>query len=163
MKRSVIFTFCILIGGVTGCSQSTIQKQESKSKMELASDSWTVTPPFDLLVTAADGDNVNYRILGQPDTFGFTHSPLVANKPHKSLWFYFGEEKILDVPIQIKAVKKGSNKIDTLHTGSFYEGAEAGPDTINMPSLLTFPSSGTWQVLVYADKVLKETLVVEVN
>ncbi|WP_445509618.1 hypothetical protein ACUMHR_17000 [Rossellomorea marisflavi] len=110
MKRSVIFTFCILIGGVTGCSQSTIQKQESKSKMELASDSWTVTPPFDLLVTAADGDNVNYRILGQPDTFGFTHSPLVANKPHKSLWFYFGEEEILDVPIQIKAVKKEATK-----------------------------------------------------
>lgn len=110
MKRSVIFTFCILIGGVTGGSQSTFQKQESKSKMELASDSWAFTPPFDLLVTAADGDNVNYRILGQPDTFGFTHSPLVANKPHKSLWFYFGKKRFSTYQSKSKLLKKEATR-----------------------------------------------------
>jgi hypothetical protein len=35
------------------------------------------------------------------------------------------------------------------------------PDSVNMPSTLKFPSAGIWKVLVYIDRELYESIVIE--
>lgn len=49
-----------------------------------------------------------------------------------------------------------------MFSGQFYEGAQINENEVNMPSLLGFPSSGIWNLLVYVNDELSGNIVVEV-
>lgn len=138
-------------------------KQKDPNVDEISNDSWDLSPTFNHTVEYENGKEGSYTIVGNKQTVGFTGPFPIPAEKKKYFWFYFGKENIYDKPVEIKAIKKGTEEAVVLHEGSFYEAAEVSPDSVNMPSNLHFPSAGLWKVLVYIDGKLYESIVVEVE
>lgn len=151
-------------GNTEETHQEDVQKNTNVVVYEVPNDSWDLSPTFEHFVKVEDGKELSYSIIGYEDTFGITGSiPMVAEKPHKIFWFYFGEENIYDQPVEVKAIKEGTKELIDLHSGTFYKGAEVSVASVNMPSSLQFPSAGVWKDLVYIDGEFYESIVVEVD
>ncbi|MBO8155070.1 MAG: hypothetical protein H0Z32_01300 [Bacillaceae bacterium] len=175
VNKSILSLFMILISGMLmACTSVTQHKKEANQKQEIQEHTegidhhiqaeWDLTPSFEHPITYEGGREGSYTIIGNQHTVGFTGPfPLEAGKGNKYMWFYFGDEQIYDQPVKIKAIKKDTEKLITLHSGSFFQGAEVSPDSVNMPSILKFPSAGRWKILVYIDGELFERLVVDVE
>jgi hypothetical protein len=130
---------------------------------QIPNSSWDLSPIFEHSIVDENGKEVSYTIIGNEKTLGFTGAMLMdAEQTHKMFWFYFGEENIYDKPVEVKAIKEGTEELVDLHSGSFYEGAEVSADSVNIPSHLEFPSAGLWKILVYIDDEFYESIVVEV-
>jgi hypothetical protein len=115
-------------------------------------------------VVFESGEKGSYTIVGSKDGIGFSGPfPIIATDKQKYFWFYFGAENIYDKPVEVKAIKKGTDEPVNvlLNTSTFYESAEASPGSVNMPSSLKFPSAGIWKVLVYIEGELYESIVIE--
>lgn len=178
-KKLILFLYMsLMVGAMIACTPDTKnenkgvpedtkpedEEREKEVAYEIPNDSWGLSPSFEHSVVDKDGKEVSYTIVGDQKTLGFTGDILMnVEKTHKIFWFYFGEENILDKPIEVKAVKEGTEEIVDLHLGTFYKGAEVSPDSVNMPSNIKFPSAGLWKILVYIDGELYESIVVEVH
>jgi hypothetical protein len=179
MKKLILFlSMSLLVGTLIACTDTNIENegvpeetnqeeiQETTNEVvyEIPNDSWDLSSTFEHSILDEDGKEVSYTIVGNEETLGFTGPiPMDAEITHKMFWFYFGEENIYDKPVEVKAVKEGTEELVDLHSGSFYEGAEVSPGSVNMPSHLEFPLSGLWKILVYIDGEFYESIVVEVN
>jgi hypothetical protein len=173
LKKFVVFliTLPLLLCLLSSCE--TERKNETKVKdikdrdsvvkyVEKYSD-WDFTPTFKYETEDENGVGITYKVIGKKDSFGIAGPfPIVAGISQKYFWFYWGEKKIKDQPVEIVAYKKGSNELIKLFSGEFYEGAQINENEVNMPSNLKFPSSGVWNVLIYINDELSGNIVVEV-
>jgi hypothetical protein len=144
--------------------QQEVSANANEVVYEIPDNGWELTPTFEHSVVFESGEKGSYTILGSKDSIGFTGPfPIMANEKQKYFWFYLGEENIYDKPVEVKAIKKGTEELVDVLWGpsTFYEGAEVSPGSVNMPSTLKFPSSGIWKVLVYIDGELYESIVIE--
>jgi hypothetical protein len=173
LKRYFIFliTLPLLLCLLSSCE--TERKNETSVKDIKARDraieyvekysDWDLTPIFKYETEDENGVGITYNVLGKKDGFGITGPfPIVASKPQKYFWFYWGEKKIKDQPVEIMTYKKGSNELIKLFSGEFYEGAQINENEVNMPSNLKLPSSGVWNILIYINDELYGNIVVEV-
>jgi hypothetical protein len=173
LKKFVVFliTLPLLLSLLSSCETEKKNKpsvKEFKARDRVIeyvekNNDWNLTPIFKYETEDENGVGITYNVLGKKDSFGITGPfPIVAGIPQKYFWFYWGEEKIKDQPLEIMAYKKGSNELIKLFLGEFYEGAQINGYEVNMPSNLKFPSSGVWNVLIYINDVLSGNIVVEV-
>ncbi len=180
MKNAVILSLLLLITLLfTACMDDDSQamndegsnqdnenpEKTEKTKTEIPeTDNWKLSSKFDYTVEPKNSDQHTYKIVGKKDTFGFTGPfPIVSKQPKKYMWFYFGKEDVYDIPVELKAVKKGTDKIINLDSGTFFKSAAVSPDSVNMPSILRFPSAGVWKILVYTNEKHVESIVVNVE
>ena len=160
-----------MIGLLAACFENKAENQEERINANshdiiygTSEDDWELSPVFELSVIYEDGEEGSYTVAGNKEGIGFTGPfPIIAKEKQKYFWFYFGTENIYDKPVQVKAIKEGTEEYIDILSGpsTFYESAEVSPGSINMPSHLRFPSAGIWKVLVYIDDLLYETIVVE--
>ncbi|SDO09547.1 hypothetical protein SAMN05518871_11050 [Psychrobacillus sp. OK028] len=158
-KLFLFFSLSLMLIALIACTSDT-----NEVVYELPDNRWDLSPSFEHSIVNKDGEETTYTIVGKQDTLGFTGDIIMdVEKIHKIFWFYFGKENILDKPVEVKAVKKDTEDIIDLHSGTFYKGAEVSPDSVNMPSNIKFPTAGVWKFLVYIDGEFYESIVVEVN
>lgn len=182
LKKHTLTLFLLLaVVLLMACTSNSISEISNESKLtkvetkvqeitneieKVATDgNWVLSSTFDHSVGYETGEEGSYEIVGNKDTVGFTGPfPIIAKDSQKYFWFYFGKESVYNKPIEVKAIKKGTEKaVNILSSPSnFYKGAEVSPDSVNMPSHLKFPSAGVWKILVYIDEELYESIVVEV-
>ncbi|QTN01272.1 DUF4871 domain-containing protein [Sediminibacillus dalangtanensis] len=182
MKKHMLFLSLFLtVGTLNACTSNPNDKtsnewKESKEENEVrestnedekttAEDDWDLSSTFHYSVEYESGEEGSYEIVGNKDTVGFTGPfPIIAKDSQKYFWFYFGKENIYNKPVEVKAIKKGTKKPVNILSGpsTFFEDAAVSPDSVNMPSTLTFPSAGIWKILMYMDGELYEKIVVEV-
>ncbi|WP_078552026.1 hypothetical protein [Bacillus alkalicellulosilyticus] len=179
MKKLILFlATSLLVGTMIACTSDTTNENEgdpveagqeevqvntNEVVYQIPNNSWELSSIFEHSIVDENGKEVPYSITGNVETLGFTGpNPIVSDENQKYFWFYFGQEDIYDKPVEVKAVKEGTEELVDLHSGSFYEGAEASADSVNMPSHLEFPSAGLWKILVYIDGEFYESIVVEV-
>jgi hypothetical protein len=186
MKKLILFiSMSLIVCTLIACTSNTnnenesVQEEETKEEAsqenstevfnnipnvyEIPNDSWDLSPTFEHFVKVEDAKELSYTIIGYEDTLGITGAiPIFAEKAHKIFWFYFGEETIYDKPVEVKAIKEGTEELVDLHSGTFYKGAEVSVDSVNMPSTLQFPSEGLWKILVYIDGEFYESILIEV-
>ena len=180
MKRFIHATFIIVaIGFLAACTENSASKQETerpeqeenvvnphdKQAYGIEDGDWELSPTFEHSLQDTDGKEHAYTVVGSRDGVGFTGPfPITANEKQKYFWFYFGEEDIYDQPVEVKAIKKGTE--EWVHVlsgpGLFYEGARVSPDSVNMPSHLSFPTAGIWKIVISIDGKVDDTIVVEV-
>ena len=175
MKKYILAFFMFTITGLlAACNVLDIQKSKQDKKVnenndeiiyEGSENEWELSPTFEHSVIYEDGEKGSYTVVGSTDRVGFTGSfPIIAKEPQKYFWFYFGRQNIYDKPVKVKAIKKETKEVVDVLSGpsTFYKSAAVSPGSVNMPSLLTFPSAGIWKVLVYIDEKLYESIVIEV-
>ena len=166
-----------MIGLLAACTENTndeieetkvesVNENKNDVSYEISDNNWELSSKFEHSVVYENGEKGSYEMVGNKETVGFTGVfPIKAKeKSVKYFWFYFGKEDIYDKPVEVKAIKKGTEEAVNILSGpsTFYEGAEVSPDSVNMPSHLRFPSAGIWKVLVYIDGELYESIVVKV-
>ncbi|QHE51607.1 hypothetical protein [Pontibacillus sp. HMF3514] len=165
---NVFYIFLLLLGCETESEPEETKAKEFKyegSSIEIGdqNDEWNLTPKYEYQTEDSNGESISYEVIGKKEGFGITSSfPIIAKKGQKVFWFYWGEEDIKNTPVKVLGYKEGSNELVTLFRGEFYEGAQINKDEVNMPSNLTFQSSGIWNVLVYINDEVKGNIVVEV-
>jgi len=170
LKRLIYASFILLL--LIGCETES-EPEETKAKefkhegssIEIGDqyEEWNLTPKFDYQTKSSSGESISYEVIGKKDGFGITSSfPITAKKGQKVFWFYWGEEDIKNETVEVLAYKKDSNELVRLFSGEFYERAQINENEVNMPSNLTFQSSGMWNVLVYMNDEVKGNIVVEV-
>ncbi|MRG88324.1 DUF4871 domain-containing protein [Salinibacillus xinjiangensis] len=125
--------------------------------------SWKPSPIFEHTVTDKEGDKHIYSIIGKEGKIGFTNTELVASEPKKHMWFYWGEDNVYRKSVEVIGLKKGTDDLIKLHTGTFDKGAQVSENSVNMPSNMDFPSAGVWNILVYINREFSESIVVEVK
>lgn len=158
-KLSLFLSLSLILSTLIACTSKTNEVVD-----EPPNNNWDLSPSFEHSVVDKYGTEISYTIVGKQDTLGFTGDILMnVEKMHKIFWFYFGKENILDKPVEVKAVKKGTEEVVDLHSGTFYRGAEVSPNSVNMPSNIKFPTAGLWKIFVYIDGELYESIVVEVD
>ncbi|WP_430787535.1 hypothetical protein VBD025_16715 [Virgibacillus flavescens] len=171
-----ILTLSLLIMASTlvACTSDENKDASGKTKQEdttqvsnndaIQNKNWDLSPTFEHTVVYESGKEGSYTVVGNEKTFGYSGPfPILAGKTQKYFWFYFGKENIYDKPVQVKALKKGTEEMVDIFEGTFYESAEVSPDSVNMPTHLHFPSAGVWKVLVYIEDEFYESIVVEVE
>lgn len=160
MKNFILTLFITLMVGIlAACTENT-----NEVSYEIPENDWELSSTFEHSVVYESGKEGSYTVVGSKDGIGFIGPfPIIAKDKQKYLWFYFGKENIYDKPVEVKAIKKGTEElVDILSgPGTFYEGAKVSPDSVNMPSHLKFPSAGVWKILVYIDEELYESIVIE--
>lgn len=175
----LLFPVSLMVGALAACSadtqtvkegsaeeaeQAVLLEDSNEASDEIQNENWRFSPSFDHSIVDKDGKEISYIIVGNKETLGFAGEiGLKAEKSHKLLWFYFGEENIFDKPVEVNGIRKGTEEMVNLHSGTFYQGAEAGPGSVNMPSSLKFPSAGKWKILIYIDGEFYESIAVEVD
>lgn len=174
MRKAIVLLSIIvflLYGCETGGESDEIEAEdavlnEQGTAIEINEEysGWNLTPKFKYQPKDQRKDEkVTYQVIGKKDGFGITGPfPIESRKRQKYFWFYWGEEPITNQPVKVMAHKKGSEKLITMYSGQFNEGAQINENEVNMPSTLKFPSSGVWNVLVYIDDTLSGNLVVKV-
>jgi hypothetical protein len=174
-KITLALVIMTLIFLMAACTEDTRENeiQEPQRKVsananeivnEIPDNGWKLTPTFEHSVVFESGEEGSYTIVGSKDGIGFTGPfPIIAKENQKYFWFYLGEENIYDKPVEVKAIKKGTEELVDVLWGpsTFYESAEVSPGSVNMPSTLKFQSAGIWKVLVYIDGELYESIVIE--
>ncbi len=179
-KHLVVLSLILMVGLLVACSsnsnnesgnelevskqESEAQKISSKNDETIIEKNWELSPEFIHFVEYESGEKGSYEIRGNKDGMGITGPfPIIAKDSQKYMWFYFGAENIYDKPVKIKAIKKGEEDSIEVYSGTFFESAEVSPESVNMPSRLRFPSTGTWKVLVYIEEELFDTIIVKVE
>ncbi|MDP5277218.1 hypothetical protein [Chengkuizengella axinellae] len=176
-KLMLFFLFFLMVGLLMACTSSNIDKSEKTLEdsqkegnevkevdYKIPDDGWDLSLIFDHSIVYDDGNEHIYTFVGNKETLGFIGPlPIVAGNLGKHLWFYFGEENVLNKPVIVKGIKQGTDELIDLHSGSFYEGARVSADSVNMPSNMKFPSAGLWKVLVYIDGQFYDSIVIEVE
>lgn len=125
-------------------------------------DDWEKESVFNHKVRYDESGTGVYKMVGKEGRIGFTPVEITENHGGKHMWFYWGEEDILDKPVKITAVKKGSDEPIDVFEGQFYKDAQVSKDSVNMPSNLVLPSAGLWKIFIHIDGKLYDTLVVDV-
>jgi hypothetical protein len=115
--------------------------------------SWTISPLFKTGV---------YQVRGIEKNIGIIDNGFFAGKRNKFMWHFWGDEKKLDGPFQVTAVKKGSNQIIHVFSASFLAGALNGADRITVSSM-SLPTPGLWRLMAYVNDQMLGSIVVDVK
>ncbi|WP_431802435.1 hypothetical protein [Halobacillus andaensis] len=131
--------------GIIGCStvgdtSSAEEEQESGSQ--------------DMSVTFESGA---YTMVGIEDKAGFINgsTELPVNDPNKYMWHVWGED------VEGRSFTVTGKNLDTGEEETLVDSELAGPNNeadAHAPSIMTFPSAGEWELIVYVGDNQFETM-----
>jgi hypothetical protein len=114
---------------------------------------WEVSPMFKSGV---------YELRGVKDRLGFIDPGFIAGKPNKYMWHFWGRAEELDGALKIEAVRRGSNRIESVFAAERLGSALNGADAV-IPSSMTLPVPGMWRLMAFIDGKLRGSVVVDVK
>lgn len=121
--------------------------------LSVAEPSWEVSPLF---------TSGTYQLRGIPNKVGFIDAGFIAGKNNKYLWHFWGSEYELNGNFKVKALKKGTHQLIDVFSADYLGGKNNGADH-SIPSSMSLPTSGLWQLLVYMNDQLFGSIVIDVK
>ncbi|MFB9327454.1 DUF4871 domain-containing protein [Paenibacillus aurantiacus] len=109
-----------------------------------------------------------YRMRGADQRVGILDVPFTAGQAQKVMWHFWGSRDELDGPFDVKAVKKGSDKLITVYetnpalSSNALAGAINGADR-HLVTMIELPEAGKWRLLPYVRGRLLDSIVVEAS
>ncbi|MGG3506982.1 DUF4871 domain-containing protein [Paenibacillus lautus] len=122
--------------------------------VDVPDSSWEPSPSF---------RSGNYAMTGVEGRLGFIHPPLIADKPNKYMWHFWGRAEELTGDLHITAIKRNTTEIIDV-----FEVAGLRPSSINgadaaVPTSMSLPSPGLWRIMVSINGQLFGSVIVEVD
>lgn len=114
---------------------------------------WTVSTMF---------KSGSYNLRGTKGQLGFIDVGFKAGKGNKYMWHFWGRPEELQGALKIEAVRRGSNRIESVFAAERLGGALNGADAA-IPSMMMLPEPGTWRLLAFIGDKLHGSVVVEVK
>src|SRR5690625_3278821 len=105
----------------------------------------------------------NFTMIGLENKVGFILSEnqnLLANQPNKYMWHLWGNEDFVEKDFKVTGVNLDTNDEEDIFTSTI-SGPHNGADA-HVPSILDFPSEGTWELSVFVGGEIFEKISVEV-
>jgi hypothetical protein len=121
--------------------------------LSMAEPSWEVSPLF---------TSGTYQLRGIPNKVGFIDAGFIAGKSNKYLWHFWGSEYELNGNFKVKALKKGTHQLIDVFSADYLGGKNNGADH-SIPSSMSLPTSGRWQLLAYMNDQLFGSIVIDVK
>ncbi len=121
--------------------------------LSVAEPSWEVSPLF---------TSGTYQLRGIPNKVGFIDPGFIAGKDNKYLWHFWGSEYELNGNFKVKALKKGTHQLIDVFSADYLGGKNNGADN-SIPSSMSLPTSGRWQLLAYMNDQLFGSIVIDVK
>lgn len=121
--------------------------------MSVAEPSWEVSPLF---------TSGTYELRGIPNKVGFIDVGFIAGRVNKYMWHFWGSEYELNGNFKVKALKKGTRQLIDVFSADYLGGKNNGADR-HIPSSMSLPTSGRWQLLAYMNDQLFGSIVVDVK
>ncbi|WP_456289496.1 DUF4871 domain-containing protein [Paenibacillus sp. AK002] len=103
----------------------------------------------------------SYAMTGVEGRLGFIHSGLIAGKPNKYMWHFWGLDEELTGELVITAVKQNSSEIIDVFKSRVAPYPHNGADA-SLPTTMLLPSPGLWRITVSIDGQLFGSVIVEV-
>lgn len=120
---------------------------------DVADAPWEVSPMF---------KSGTYDLRGVKDRLGFIDPGFIAGKPNKYMWHFWGGAEELTGALKIEAVRRGSNRVESVFAAERLGAALNGADAV-IPSSMTLPEPGMWRLMAFVDGKLQGSVVVEVK
>ncbi|UOR13221.1 hypothetical protein [Halobacillus amylolyticus] len=114
-------------------------------------------------VEASYFETENYTMLGEEGKVGFIlgqNEDLVANNTKKYMWHLWGNEEFENKDFEVKGINLDNSDEKTLVTSPI-AGPNNGADA-HIPSNMTFPSEGTWELDILVGGELFYKMTVEI-
>lgn len=104
----------------------------------------------------------SYAMSGVEGRLGFIYPDLIAGKPNKYMWHFWGRDEELTGDLVITAVKQNSSEIiDVFKVAGLRPSPLNGADAA-IPTSMSLPSPGLWRIMVSIDGQLFGSVIVEV-
>lgn len=104
----------------------------------------------------------SYAMSGVEGRLGFIYPDLIAGKPNKYMWHFWGRDEELTGDLVITAVKQNSSEIiDVFKVAGLRPSPLNGADAA-IPTSMSLPSPGLWRIMVSIDSQLFGSVIVEV-
>ncbi len=160
----LLFTLFLTFSLLVGCN--TFSKSEANNEDNSSSEAHSLNE------TAKKGSEPkvsstfiagNYKMIGEKNRIGFIYDEDIGFKPHqvnKYMWHFWGEQEELEGAL--KVIGKNTNTgeeitvFENMALGEPLNDADA-----HVPSLMSLPSSGIWELNAYIGDELFGTVVVE--
>ncbi|TBL79093.1 DUF4871 domain-containing protein [Paenibacillus thalictri] len=121
--------------------------------------SWDITPEF---------QSGTYLMRGVEKKLGIIDAGFMAGKTQKYMWHFWGNDNLLNGPFEVKAIKKGTNKLVDVYSSNQLSSANALAGELNgadrhIVTMMSLPEAGRWRLLPYVRGRLLDTIVVDVS
>ncbi|RSL32367.1 hypothetical protein D7Z54_15840 [Salibacterium salarium] len=107
----------------------------------------------------------NYTMIGEKNRIGFIYdentSPFRAGFENKYMWHFWGDEETLEGSFRVTGEKVSTGEEVSIFEAEELGGAQNGADA-HIPSSMSIPRSGKWQLKTYIGEELFGTVVVNV-
>lgn len=103
----------------------------------------------------------SYAMSGVEGRLGFIYPDLIAGKPNKYMWHFWGRDEELTGDLVITAVKQNSSEIIDVFKSRVAPYPHNGADA-SLPTTMSLPSPGLWRIMVSIDGQLFGSVIVEV-
>ncbi|TMV50848.1 DUF4871 domain-containing protein [Paenibacillus mesophilus] len=120
---------------------------------DVADAPWEVSPTF---------KSGAYDLRGVKDRLGFIDPGFIAGKPNKYMWHFWGRAEELNGELKIDAVRRGSNRVESVFEAARLGAALNGADAA-IPTSMTLPDPGMWRLMAFVDGKLLGSVVVDVK
>jgi hypothetical protein len=87
----------------------------------------------------------SYTMLGIENKVGFIFAPFIAGEDQKYMWHFWGQEEELEGEFVVKGTNVNSGETVDVFRAQSLGGPHNGADAA-LPSLMSLPESGEWQL-----------------
>jgi hypothetical protein len=147
---------------LVGCS--VIPAGTNKDNEIVKTESWQVSPTFELTDKNEKGETVTAKFRGEKDRLAVSSNPFKAGKEDKYMWLLWAEKS--DELVGKKAKIVGTNKVGEridIPMRTVTLGGENYGSTAHLPSLFSLPYKGLWRLDVFVEQKLFGSIVVDVQ
>ncbi|MGG4344061.1 DUF4871 domain-containing protein [Paenibacillus lautus] len=145
--------FALPLSGLWRFDVMVDQEKYGDIVVDVPDSGWELSPSF---------RSGNYAMTGVEGRLGFIHPPLVANKPNKYMWHFWGRDEELKGDLLITAVKKGTTELVDVFKTRISPYPHNGADAA-IPTSMSLPSPGLWRIMVSINGQLFGSVIVEVD
>lgn len=146
-------SFALPLSGLWGYEVELDGIKYGDAVLSVAEPSWDVSPLF---------TSGTYQLRGIPKKVGFLDPGFIAGRVNKYMWHFWGTEEELNGNFKVKALKKGTNQLIDVFSTNYLGGKNNGADR-HIPSSMSLPTSGRWQLLAYMNNQLFGSIVIDVK
>lgn len=104
----------------------------------------------------------SYEMRGQEGRIAFFDAPFIAGEGQKYMWHFWGEEDELKGDVKVKATHQNTGEEQTVVAAPGVAGPNNGADA-HLPSTISLPESGMWQLDAFIGGELFGSVNVEVS
>lgn len=163
MKPFLGLLICLLF--LSSCTlfnePNTINGEVNSDEMQ----EWIVDEPFQVDINTDNGQikrnvigKANHVIVTYDENIGF-----IAGKPHKYIWYFWGDEKELNGQVAVVATEKDSGVKVRLFEQKINNSNKSPIGDQVISSGFTFSSAGIWKMEIFINDIHFDEIFVEVK